>query len=270
MMKGPGLPTFQERKTNHPKLWLVALLLAGLVAGVAYAFFAEFEHESWFSPDLRSFLNRNELEVFVGGGIALAVLLALVFYRAGWFSREVLQDAGWGQPMPVEAVETRKPIGPEHQTRPRQSGYPSMEVLLQRDRRACHGDLVLTDQRLFFICHRDESITRAVGGQAVASQFGLLGVLIHALFTKKGRKRKQQELESARRESEGLSLEAQAAKNRYSLNLTPQEITQVTKGWTGTHIQVGTNKYKFLKIEPAQIAVLGNWCREHGVAAVGL
>jgi hypothetical protein len=269
-MKGPELPGLQERKTNHAKLWLVALLVSGLVAGVAYAFFAEFEHESWFSRELRSFLNRNELEVFVGGALGLAVLLALVFYRAGWFSREAQQESGWARPGTAGPEGARKPIGPAGRKTQKPSGHAPMEVLLQRDRRACHGDLVLTDQRLFFICRRDESITRAVGGQAVASQFGILGVLLHALFTKKGRKRKLQELESARRESEGLSLEAQAAKSPYSLNLTPQEISRVTKNWTGTHIQVGTNKYKFLKIEPGQIAVLGNWCREHGVAAEGL
>ena len=80
MKPGPGLPALQDRRTNHAKLWLLAFFVAALLTGLAYAFFAEFERESWFSRELASFLNRNE-EVFLGVGIALTVLLALVFYR---------------------------------------------------------------------------------------------------------------------------------------------------------------------------------------------
>ncbi len=52
------VPMVDKRKSNHAAIWIVALLIAGATVGVAYFIFAEFEHSSWFSRDLRRFLNR--------------------------------------------------------------------------------------------------------------------------------------------------------------------------------------------------------------------
>jgi hypothetical protein len=53
------------------------------------------------------------------------------------------------------------------------------------------------------------------------------------------------------------------------LNLTPQEITRLVKSWTGSWLEVGTNKYKFLKIDKADLLVVKNWCSMHGIATKG-
>ena len=70
-------------------------------------------------------------------------------------------------------------------------------------REARHGDVVLTDQRFYFLCYRDESVAQAVGGQAMARQFGLLGVLVGAALGGTGAQRLQQELEAALHDLEG-------------------------------------------------------------------
>jgi hypothetical protein len=271
----PADPFSAQKRTNHVKLWLASLLTAAFVAGIAYAFFAEFEHEPWFPPDLAQTLNRNEVEIFVGGALGLAVLLALVFYRTGVFSQRS-EETGWGSGpsrRPVAPVARREPARNRKAVKAVQAPevWPSIEVVMQRERRACYGDLFLTDRRLFFVCYFDESLAKAVGGQAVASQFGILGVLLMSLLGMRGSdKRRKRETEKAREELKGLTLEAQAERNPYGLNLTPGEITAVVRStWTGTRIEVGEKKYKFMQLQRSELVVLKAWCTEHEVDTVG-
>lgn len=282
-MRPEQLPGTQglDSRTSHAKVWLTAVLTAGAVAGLAYMLFAGFEHEPWFPRTLARFLNRNEVAVFVGGAVVLAFVIALVLYARKTFTLSTTAEDGWGQGMSMEAAAetTTLPGGSRAPGRASAGmGYGAgkdarqrIPVVLRNKRRACHGDLVLTDRRFYFICYRDESLAKTVGGRAVAQQFGLLGALVHALLSGSGRKRRQRQIEETRREYESLSLEAQAERSEYSLRFEPHEITVFAhSGMQGTRFEARGVKYGFIEFQKDDLAAIRTWCERHQVPTKGL
>jgi hypothetical protein len=210
----PG-PLGTQRKRSHGKIWVVALLLALAVAGVVYALI-----------DKEAYHQTTILIMMVMGGLALWFAIAVLFYLSGAFSEISTEGAGWvsgGE----EAV--RRPVRRMERQRVEEQ-YPAIPVMINRDRRACSGDLILTSQRLYFICYQDESVAKAMGGKAVAQQFGILGSLVLSLMTKGSGKRKEAEIEQARAESQRLPLEDRAVQNPLSLSLAASEVTRFVHG----------------------------------------
>jgi len=278
-MRPDQLPGTQglDSKTSHAKVWLTAVLVAGAVTGLAYMLFAGFEREPWFPRALARFLNKNEAAVFAGGAVVLAFVIALVLYARKTFTRSTTAEDGWGQGMSLEPAATTT-TSPGETRAPAGSGFGAGEdarqyipVVLRNKRRACHGDLVLTERRFYFICYRDESLAKTVGGRAVAQQFGLLGALVHAFLSGSSRKRKQSQLEQTRREYESLSLEAQAEQNEYSLRFEPREITLFAhSGMQGARFEARGEKYAFIEIQKNELAAIKTWCERHQVPTKGL
>jgi hypothetical protein len=286
-MAGPlGL----EKERNHAAIWMTSLLIAGALVGLAYLLFASFEHDSWFPSDWRRFLNRNEVEAFGGGGLALWILISMLMYAFGAFSKPARDTSGWGSGPEDASIRPRK-LGPAARGSakgqaglPAASGmpaaggvpmkegrWPTIEVVMRRERRACTGDLVLTDRRFFFICYRDESLTKSTGGKAVASQFGLLGALIHALVAGPGEKRKKQQTNELRHEFAALSLEEQVNRNQYSLSMLPGDIKSFSSSTlSGTRFETVDQKYPLTMIDKSTFPAIKSWCDQHGIENKGL
>jgi hypothetical protein len=276
-MDTPFTPT---RIRNHGAIWMVSLLVAGALTGVAYFLFAEFEHSSWFGSDMRRFLNHNEAWFFPALGLGFWLVTAMLFYRFGTFSRPAQAEGAWGSgPDMVPSARGRKPFsgagaapapaagGGFVQAGGGQTGYP---VVIVKNKRACTGDLFLTSQRLYFVCYRDESAVKANAGKAVAHQFGLLGVLIHALATKGKGKQRETDLEQIKAEVADLPLDDRITRNEYSFGMAPNDITRIQKStWTGKRIEAGGIKYVFTAIEPAALQALGAWAIGHGIESKG-
>jgi hypothetical protein len=251
----PG-PLGTRRKRSHGKIWVVALLLALAVTGVVYAFL-----------DKEAYHQTTILIMMVMGGLALWFAIAVLFYLSGAFSEISTEGAGW-----VSGGEevARKPV--RRMERPRvEEQYPSIPVMINRDRRACTGDLILTGQRLYFICYQDESVAKAMGGKAVAQQFGILGALVLSLMTKGSGKRKEAEIEQARAESRRLPLEDRAVQHPLSLSLAASEVTRfVHGGLSGTRLEVGEKKYSFLEIDKGAFPMIRDWCDQNGIETKGI
>ena len=106
---------------------------------------------------------------------------------------------------------------------------------------------------------------------AVAQQFGILGALVLSLLTKKSGKRKQQEIERLRAESQNLPLEDRAVHTPNSLSLAASEITRFShSSLSGTRLKVGEKKYSFLEIDRGVFPVIKNWCDQNGIETNGL
>ena len=251
----PG-PLGTQRKRSHGKIWVVALLLSLAIAGVVYALI-----------DKEAYHETTILIMMVMGGLALWFAVAVLFYLSGAFSEISTEGAGWvsgGE----EAV--RRPVRRMERTKTEEQ-YPAIPVVINRDRRACTGDLVLTSHRLYFICYQDESVAKAMGGKAVAQQFGILGALVLSLMTKKSGKRREAEIEQARAESRRLPLEDRAVQHPLSLSLAASEVTRfVHGGLTGTRLEVGEKKYSFLEIDKGVLPTIKDWCDRNGIETKGL
>jgi hypothetical protein len=251
----PG-PLGTQRKRSHGKIWVVALLLALAIAGVVYALI-----------DKQAYHQTTILIMMVMGGLALWFAIAVLFYLSGAFSEISTEGAGW-----VSGGEeaARKPMRRMERSRVEEQ-YPSIPVVINRDRRACTGDLILTDHRLYFICYQDESVAKAMGGKAVAQQFGILGALVLSLMTKKSGKRKEAEIEQARAESRRLPLEDRAVQHPLSLSLAASEVTRFAHGGlSGTRLEVGEKKYSFLEIDKGVLPMIKEWCDKNGIETKGL
>ena len=251
----PG-PLGTQRKRSHGKIWVVALLLALAIAGVVYALI-----------DQEAYHPTTIMILMVMGGLALWFAIAVLFYLSGAFSEISTEGAGW-----VSGGEesARRPVHRMERART-QEEWPSLPVVINRDRRACTGDLILTSHRLYFICYRDESVAKAMGGKAVAQQFGILGALVLSLMTKKSGKRKEAEIERMREESRRLPLEDRAAQHPLSLSLAASEVTRfVHSGLSGTRLEVGDKKYAFLEIDKGAFPMIKDWCDQNGIETKGL
>ena len=256
----PG-PLGTQRKRSHGKIWVVALLLALAITAVVYALI-----------DREAYHETTVLIMMVMGGLALWFAIAVLFYLSGAFSEIATEGAGWvsgGEEHAGPALRSLK-----RQARPRTVAaeqYPAIPVVMNRDRRACTGDLILTGHRLYFICYQDESVAKAMGGKAVAQQFGILGALVLSLMTKKSGKRKEAEIEQARAESRRLPLEDRAVQHPLSLSLAAAEITRlVHSGLSGTRLEVGEKKYSFLEIDKGTLPMIKDWCDQNGIETKGL
>lgn len=274
-------PLGQTRRFRHLPLWFTALAISAAIAGIAYAVFAAYEHDAWFPRELSRFLNHNEAAVFAGGALVLALVIGTIFYRLGAFSGSSGPGQGWdGGPepgqwpsapsagsTPAAAFETPAPvsIGLRHD-----GTAPRIPVVMQRERRACTGDLVLSERRLYFICYSDQSLAKANAGKIAASQFGLLGALIQALISSKSKKRSAEQLAQKRREYSAYSLDEQASRSSFSLTLAPREITLISSSsLTGTRIEAGGKKYPLIDFDRKLLGPLGDWCKNHGVETKG-
>ncbi len=251
----PG-PLGTQKQRSHAKIWLVSMLLALAILGVIYALI---DREAYHPTTVLIFMTL--------GGLALWLAIALLFYLSGAFSDFSTEAAGWVSG--GEEVSRRPPLRME-QSRVEEA-WPSVPVVINRDRRACTGDLILTNHRLYFICYRDESLTRAMGSKAVAQQFGILGALVLSLLTKKSGKRKEQEIERLRADSRSLPLEDRAVQNPYSLSLAASEITRFShSGLSGTRLEVGGKKYPFLEIDRGALPMIKDWCDQNDIETKGL
>ncbi len=254
----PG-PLGTKRKRSHSKIWVVSLLLVIAILGVVYAVL---DKDAYHETTILIFL--------VLGGFLLWLAVAVLFYLSGAFSELSTEGAGWvsgGE----EAV--RRPVRRLERPRVKSADeqWPAIPVVINRDRRACTGDLILTGQRLYFICYQDESLTKAMGSKAVAQQFGILGSLVLSLLTKKSGKRKEQEIERLRADSQRLPLEDRAVQNPNSLSLAASEITRFShSSLSGTRLKVGEKKYSFLEIDRGVFPVIKNWCDQNGVETKGI
>ena len=255
-------PLGTRRKRSHGRLWVVALLLALAIAGAVYALI-----------DKDAYHPTTVMILMVMGGLALWFAIAVLFYLSGAFSEISTEGAGWvsgGDEHVGPALRSLK-----RQERPRSVGaneqWPAIPVVINRDRRACTGDLVLTGHRLYFICYQDESVAKAMGGKAVAQQFGILGALVLSLMTKKSAKRKEAEIEQARAESRRLPLEDRAVQHPLSLSLAASEVTRfVHSGLSGTRLEAGEKKYSFLEIDKGAFPMIKDWCDQNGIETKGL
>ncbi|MFC1654550.1 hypothetical protein ACFL2F_01985 [Myxococcota bacterium] len=254
----PG-PLGTQRKRSHSKIWMVALLLALAIAGVVYALL-----------DKDAYHQTTILIMLVMGGLALWFAIAVLFYLSGAFSEISTEGAGW-----VSGKEeiARRPV--RRMERPRSKSTQeqglSIPVVINRDRRACTGDLILTSHRLYFICYQDESVAKAMGGKAVAQQFGILGALVLSLMTKKSGKRKEAEIEQARAESRNLPLEDRAVRHPLSLSLAASQVTRFSHGSiSGTRLEVGEKKYSFLEIDKGVFPMIKSWCDQNGIETKGI
>jgi hypothetical protein len=263
-------PLGQERSKNHLALWFTALLIAAAISGIAYAVFATYEHSSWFSGELRRFLNANEVAVFGGGAAALAVIIAVVFYRLGAFSRALDPTQGWGI-VPAESGAGSASVSRVSSAfGRREGGAARIAVVMQRDRRACTGDLVLSERMLYFVCYSDKSLAKANAGKIAASQFGLLGALIQAIVASKGKKSEAVQLQKKRQEYSAFSLEEQISRNSYSLSLAPRDITLFSStSLGGTRIEAGDKKYPLIEFDRGKLPAVAEWCKGHGVETKG-
>ena len=235
----PG-PLGTKRKRSHLKIWVVALLLALAIVGVVYALL-----------DKDAYHQTTILIMLVMGGLALWFAIAVLFYLSGAFSEMSTEGAGW-----VSGGEetVRQPARRLERSRVKsvEEEWPSIPVVINRDRRACTGDLILTGHRLYFICYQDESLTKAMGSKAVAQQFGILGALVLSLLTKK-------------------PLEDRAVQNPNSLSLAASEITIFShSNLSGTRLKVGEKKYSFLEIDRGAFPMIKNWCDQNGVETKGI
>ena len=254
----PG-PLGTKRKRSHLKIWVVALLLALAIVGVVYALL-----------DKDAYHQTTILIMLVMGGLALWFAIAVLFYLSGAFSEMSTEGAGW-----VSGGEetVRQPARRLERSRVKsvEEEWPSIPVVINRDRRACTGDLILTGHRLYFICYQDESLTKAMGSKAVAQQFGILGALVLSLLTKKSGKRREQEIERLRADSQRLPLEDRAVQNPNSLSLAASEITIFShSNLSGTRLKVGEKKYSFLEIDRGAFPMIKNWCDQNGVETKGI
>lgn len=255
-------PLGTRKKRSHEKIWIVSLLLALAVLGAVYALIDREAH------------HQTTIIIFMTtGGLALWLLIAVLFYLSGAFSELSTESAGWvsgGEELPGPVL--RSPGRPERpRSRATEEQWPAIPVVLNRDRRACTGDLILTGQRLYFICYRDESLTRAMGSKAVAQQFGVLGALVLSLLTRKSGKRKQQEIERLRAESRNLPLEDRAVQSPYGLSLAASEISRFSHGnLSGTRLVVGEKKYTFLEIDRGAFPLIKDWCDQNEIDTKGI
>ena len=251
----PG-PSGLLRKRSHSKIWIVALLVTAAILGVVYAVL---DRDAYHETTILIFL--------VLGGLALWIVIVVLFYVSGAFSEFSTEAAGWtiGGEQPV-----RRPVRRMERTRVEEE-WPSIPVVINRDRRACTGDLILKSQRLYFICYQDESLTKAMGSKAVAQQFGILGALVLSLLTKKSGKRKEQEIERLLAESRNFPLEDRAVQNPNSLSLAASEITRFShSNLSGTRLLVGEKKYSFLEIDRSAFPMIKNWCDQNGIETKGI
>jgi len=253
----PG-PLGTQRKRSHGKLWVVALLLTLAIAGAVYALL-----------DKEAYHQTTVLIFMVMGGLALWFAIAVLFYISGAFSEISTEGAGW-----VSGGDEAARPPARRLERPRstvEEQWPAIPVVINRDRRACTGDLILTSHRLYFICYKDESVARAMGGKAVAQQFGILGALVLSLMTRKSGKRKEAEIEHAREESRRLPLEDRAVQHPLSLSLAASEVTRfVHSGLSGTRLEVGEKKYSFLDIDKGALPGIKDWCDQNGIETKGI
>jgi len=253
----PG-PLGTQRKRSHGKLWVVALLLALAITGVIYALI-----------DKQAYHETTILIMMVMGGLALWFAIAVLFYISGAFSEVSTEGAGWISGGDEHVGPARRPE--RRQARRPEEQYSAIPVVINRDRRACTGDMILTSHRLYFICYQDESLAKAMGGKAVAQQFGILGALVLSLMTKKSTRRKEAEIEQAREESRRLPLEDRAVQHPLSLSLAASEVTRFSHGGlSGTRLEVGEKKYSFLEIDKGAFPMIKDWCDQNGVEAKGL
>ena len=251
----PG-PLGTRRKRSHGKLWVVALLLALAIAGVVYALL-----------DKEAYHPTTMLILMVMGGLALWFAIAVLFYLSGAFSEISTEGAGWTSGGEEAA---RRPVRKMERTKAEEQ-WPAIPVVINRDRRACTGDLILTSHRLYFICYKDESLAKAMGGKAVAQQFGILGALVLSLMTRKSGKRKEAEIEKAREESRRLPLDDRAVQNPLSLSLAASQVTRfVHSGLSGTRLEVGEKKYSFLEIDKGALPTIKDWCDQNQIETKGL
>jgi hypothetical protein len=257
----PG-PLGTRRKRSHKKIWIVSLLVTLAVLGVVYALL-----------DKDTYYGTAVTVLLVLGGLALWLAIAFLFYLSGAFSEFSTEAAGWvsGGDEPARPMSRApgRPLRSPAETA--QEEWPAVAVVISRDRRACTGDMILASQRFYFICYKDESLTRAVGSKAVAQQFGILGALVLSLLTRKSGKRKQQEIERLRAESRGLPLQDRAARNPYSLSLAASEITRFShSNLSGTRMEAGDKKYSFLEIDRGAFPLIKDWCDQNGIETKGI
>lgn len=142
---------------------------------------------------------------------------------------------------------------------------------LQYDGQACVGDLRFGPDRLYYVVYKNQSAIKANAGQAVARQFGLIGVLIAAIVSAIGAKKRKAELDAAIGELDGMSLEEQINHNPASFVLPASEITLVRKSWwAGNYMQAGGRKIVFRALPPELLHAMPDWCAANSVATKGL
>jgi hypothetical protein len=264
----PG-PLETQRKRSHEKIWIVSLLVATAILGVVYAVL-----------DKDAYHETTILIFMAVGGLLLWFVIAVLFYLSGAFSEFSTETAGWVSDAPisgtaksVEETAVRRPARRLKHPRAEslEDQWPTIPVVISRDRRACTGDLILKSRRLYFICYQDESLAKAMGSKAVAQQFGILGTLLLSLLSKRSGKRKEQEIERLRAESQNLPLEDRAVQNPYSLSLSASEITRFSHGnLSGTRLQVGEKKYSFLEIDRGVLPIIKDWCDQNEIETKGI
>ncbi len=266
-------PFVGQKESNHAAIWLVALVGAAALSGLAYFFFAEFEHSPGFDPALRAFLNRYEFLAFAGLGLAGMVIIAMFLYRFEAFSRPAGSQYEWGSGPETSSRQRpeRMPVAHAEPKRATAENVRAFTVTIQQKKRVCYGDMVLAPGALYFICFQDESAVTANLSKILISQLGPLGMLISSLLKLGKGKKRERELATKKAEMAMLSLDSRIGHSDYSFRLAPREISLVNKSsWSGNKIEAGNEKYIFGEIEAEAWLALGQWCQEHEVVAKGL
>jgi hypothetical protein len=243
-------------RKNHAMIWMLGLGGGVLLAGLAYAFFAQFEHSAWFSTDLRRLLNREEVPIFGGGGVLTAAGIIGVLYASGAF---VVGPATFATALP-----------PAH--RYDAAGNVRLPISLVRQGRIAHGDVVLLRSgELAFVCLKDESAAAAAAGKAVANQFGLVGALVGAAVSAARESGREEEIARLRHHAMQWPLEQQLSAHALNLRLPAQHLVEFHGGgwFTAMHLRTPSEQLVVHAIEPHDLPVLRGWLAHFGVAQRG-
>jgi len=261
------------RQHNHVKIWAIALPI-GLVGSWIFRFIL---YQILFrigAPGPLEWLFYQPLLLWLFLFASVAGVVAGIFYLKGTFLVDTRPGGvGAGAAMGAPMASGAGAAGGGATAAVLEDGSVSAPIRteLQYDGQACVGDLRFGSDRLYYVVYKDQSAVKANAGQAVARQFGLIGVLIAAIVSAIGAKKRKAELDSAIGELDGMTLEEQINHNPYSFVLPASEITLVRKSWwSGNFIKAGNRKIIFRALPPEVLARMPDWCSANGVASKGL
>ena len=259
----------ETKERNHVLLWLSALALSAIAVGVFAGLFASFEHDSWFPPTLARLINEYDVAIYMGlfalGWLGFAVLFYAMNLFVTTFKAGPNPSAGYGGSSSPQASSSAF-------SSPSSAGGNEEAIFgkMQISTRVYWGDFYLTEQALYFVNYKDESAVKANAGQAIANQFGLIGVLIKFLLTRGAEKKLMQELEAQRQAVNAYPLEERIGKSPSSFKLTGSQIQKANNSLMGgAWFESDKIRYVFQGMDKPTLARFGAWFIANGVPQNG-
>ncbi len=280
----------EVKQRKHLQLWIVAIFPALFLVALFAGLFASFEHDSWFPQDIARMINSNEEIAYPAVMFVGWLVSAGLFYALGLFTKS---SAGASYSASSASTASTAYGSSSYASATDDSATPSSDVAaaepssasafsssggseqpifgkMQISTRVYWGDFFLQDDALYFVNLKDQSAMKANAGEAVARQFGLIGMAIRALMTMGAKKKFQAELDAARHQVNAYPLEERVGKSPSSFRLEAGKIEKANKSFFGGNwFQSEGIKYVLQEFDKPTLEQFGAWFISHGVPQKG-